>query len=164
MHNNRNNSQIPGSQIVQDGGIAQIIKQYGIAILPWEATAQFDFTAKGQIKNVTLHIDSSYDFIITERVVVDTKDDLDTVFNFIQINTQTSFIQNNLPLAATTRFTGWPVDWQLGVPANADLVTQIQNGQTTDAHSVFVTYRGWRVPAGYGRQIRSDLFVAAGGN
>lgn len=118
-------------------------------VIPYIVTANNTFSATGAAVTITNAIDSGYNFWITGISVYQTVSaNTDTLLTSIQYSSSTNMLQSNLPFPMITQFTGYLWPFNLFVPANNNLVTQVTNGTNTAANTVYVTYTGIRIPVG----------------
>lgn len=119
-------------------------------ILPYSVTATNTFTVASAVTQITNVIDASYHFAVQGIIVWQqaSATNLDTFLTAIQVNSTSNYLQGNLPFQMISQFTGVLMPFNLFVPANNNLQTTIQNGSTTAANIVYVTYWGIKIPEG----------------
>ena len=133
--------------------IAQTVSKYSAAILPYIMTGNIEFTVAGDVQTFTYNIDASYYFLGWGMSVIMSSKDIDTVLNFIQVDTLTNYLKNPLPAALVKQYTTMPVPLNLVVKANLNLQVEVRNGSTTGTNHFYLSFHGQRIPINLIQQL-----------
>ena len=146
------NEDIPASQV------KRAIKRYDMSFMPGWRTQSHTFTAVSVLSGTkTINLDGGYGYFFNAiaGVHVAAAIDTDVFLQSIQINSGNNFVPDPLPFALLTRFTGKPLEFCFYAPPNTALQTEFKNGATTAAVTLYLTYFGYKLPAGTIEKIKS---------
>jgi hypothetical protein len=142
------NTDIPAAQVIR------AVKRYEMSFFPVARSLEVTFTAASELSaNLPINIDASYGLFITQIIGRQSTEDTDGYLQSIQLNNGYNFLPERLPFVYTTRFVGWPLDWQMFVPPNSQIQTVLRNGSTTASANFGLTYKGYKLPSEFIKQL-----------